>query len=240
MITYASVSEHGNRKVNEDSVLTCTNGSECLFVLCDGLGGHGGGEIASALTVEQSKKVFENSTDPGLVLAESITKANKALLDLQMQHNKPNAYKTTITMLRINETLFEMAHCGDSRIYTFHKHKLLERTFDHSVPQMLYAQGEISEKQIRFHEDRNRLIRVLGIDETAKFIQTQPMSAQKGMSFLMCSDGFWEWIVEKDMIKTLKSSKTPDAWLAQMLSIVKKNGQNQDMDNISAIAVFIR
>ena len=57
--------------------------------------------------------------------------------------------------------------------------------------------------------------------------------------FLLCSDGFWEYIDEKHMEKTLKRAKTPEIWLAKMQKIVQKNGKNNNMDNYTAIAVFL-
>ena len=70
--------------------------------------------------------------------------------------------KTTVVVLHIKNKNARWAHVGDSRLYFFKNKKLIERTLDHSVPQNLVVCKEIKEKDIRYHADRNRLLRVLG------------------------------------------------------------------------------
>ena len=149
--------------------------------------------------------------------------------------------KTTLCILHIQDSCASWLHVGDSRIYQFRKGKLIKKTLDHSVPQMLVAQGEIKESQIRFHEDRNRLLRVVGMSEKApKYDMTQEVRIDATTSFLLCSDGFWEYLEEKEMIRLLKNASNPQEWIEKMEEIVMKRGQDKNMDNYSAIAVFIR
>ena len=110
---------------------------------------------------------------------------------------------------------------------------------DHSVPQMLFNTGTIREKQIRHHEDRNRLTRVLGSDEenSKPFITIQE-PRNEDAAFLLCSDGFWENIEEEQMEACLQKSANPHEWLERMEKIVVKNGRGTNMDNYSAIVVF--
>ena len=117
---------------------------------------------------------------------------------------------------------------------------LVQHTLDHSVPQMLVAAGQIKEKQIRNHPDRNRLLRVLGIDwDTPKYQIADAIAREKNQAFLLCSDGFWELIEEKKMQHCLKKAKTPEQWLKLMEEIVLKNGQGKNMDNYSAVALWL-
>ncbi len=242
MIGYASISRPGERAVNEDAVAALEGEGGQLFVLCDGLGGHGGGEIASALAVEAASQVFlEESLPAGELLERCFAAAQEALLGEQQRSGRTEEIKTTMVLLHIQNGLARWAHVGDSRLYLFHKHKLAARTLDHSVPQMLVAQGEIKEQAIRFHEDRNRLTRVLGMaGEAPRFAKSEELAAGPPQSFLLCSDGFWEWITEKEMARLLKSSATPAAWLAAMEQALREKGAGHNMDNYSAIAVFLR
>ncbi|WP_418420711.1 PP2C family protein-serine/threonine phosphatase, partial [Butyribacter intestini] len=101
--------------------------------------------------------------------------------------------------------------------------------------------GDIKESEIRHHPDRSRLLRVVGTPwDSPKYSVSKKIKIGKKTTFLMCSDGFWELIDEKTMCKLLKKSATPAEWLEEMRKIVLENGRGTNMDNYSAIAVFIR
>ena len=98
---------------------------------------------------------------------------------------------------------------------------------------------EIKEKDIRSHPDRNRLLRVMGIEwDSPKYKLDESIEKKEGYAFLLCSDGFWELILEKQMEKQLKKAKTANDWLENMKEIVIKQGRGTDMDNFTAIAVI--
>lgn len=240
MILYDLLSNAGGRENNEDSVGMYQNEQEYCFVLADGLGGHGKGEVASRLAVETCVNVFAQEGAGEEVLSQSFDQAQQAILKGQKEDYHAQDMKTTLVLLHVGEEEIRWGHIGDSRLYYFKNKKLAERTLDHSVPQMLVAAGQIKEKQIRNHPDRNRLLRVLGIDWDAPKYQIGEMTAREGsQAFLLCSDGFWELIDEKKMQHCLKKAKTPGQWLALMEEIVKKNGQGKNMDNYSAVAVWL-
>lgn len=236
-ISYASLTNVGERSVNEDYLDTWVSRSRIAFVLCDGLGGHGNGDVASKLVVNKIKEQLAQ----GQSIEGSIIEAQNTLLRKQIEMNAKNSMKTTVTCLTISDNMARFGHVGDSRIYCFEKARYKMRTQDHSIPQMLVNRGEIKESAIRHHEDRNRLLRVLGTDwDRPKCQITEGIPITKNTSFLLCSDGFWELIDEKMMCKTLKKAKTPQEWLNEMEIIVRTNGKGTNMDNYSAIAVFVR
>ena len=149
--------------------------------------------------------------------------------------------KTTATLLLIKDNLYRYAHIGDSRIYCFRNNKVLCRTLDHSVPQMLVLAGDIKEKKIRSHPDRNKLLRVMGVEwEGSRYTMSDYEELKSGDAFLLCSDGFWEPILEKQMCKTLKKSTDAQNWMDEMTKIIIKNAKDTDMDNFSGIAVINR
>ncbi len=240
MILYDLLSNAGGRENNEDSVGMYQNEQEYCFVLADGLGGHGKGEVASRLAVETCVNVFAREGAGEEVLSQSFDQAQQAILKGQKEDYHAQDMKTTLVLLHVGEEGIWWGHIGDSRLYYFKNKKLAERTLDHSVPQMLVAAGQIKEKQIRNHPDRNRLLRVLGIDWDAPKYQIGEMTAREGsQAFLLCSDVFWELIDEKKMQHCLKKAKTPGQWLTLMEEIVNKNGQGKNMDNYSAVAVWL-
>ena len=104
---------------------------------------------------------------------------------------------------------------------------------------MLALAGEIKEKEIRHHPDRNRLLKVLGTESMGKYEESEEIVRGGRQAFLLCSDGFWELIDEKKMESTLRSSSTPQEWLDAMERIVIRNGRGIQMDNYSAITVWI-
>lgn len=242
MITYAILTNTGSRQVNEDSVGMLEDNGIFWFALADGLGGHGKGEVASALAVEEGLKIAAKT---GGDIKEGLTAGAIAAQDRIIREQQKTGLfhemKTTLVMLAISDGQAGWMHVGDSRLYRFSRDKLEERTLDHSVPQMLVAQGELKERDIRFHEDRNRLLRVLGTKwESPRMDISRSCPTGDNSSFLLCSDGFWELIGEKEMSRLLKKSNSPELWLHAMEQIVIKNGAGKNMDNYSAIAVFVR
>ncbi len=240
MVSYDLLSNVGDRENNEDNVGMYQNGQEYCFVLADGLGGHGKGEEASRLAVETSVKVFAGAGAGRSEMDQSFAQAQQAILDGQKADYHAQDMKTTLVLLHVGERQIRWGHIGDSRLYYFKNGKLVQRTLDHSVPQMLVAAGQIKEKQIRNHPDRNRLLRVLGTEwDTPKYQIGEPIERMGSQAFLLCTDGFWELIDEKKMQHCLKKAKTPADWLSLMEGIVRKNGHGKNMDNYSAVAVWL-
>ena len=239
MITYHLLSNQGDRGNNEDNVGMYQREQEYCFVLADGLGGHGKGELASQLGVESSIKIFAVKGAGQESMDLSFKDAQKSILEKQSVDITARDMKTTLVILHIGERKIWWGHIGDSRLYYFQNNKLIQRTLDHSVPQMLVAAGQLKEKQIRNHPDRNRLLRVLGVDwDTPKYQLEEPKDRTGKQAFLLCTDGFWELIEEKKMQHCLKKAKTPEEWVKLMEEIVRKTGQGKKMDNSSAVAVW--
>ena len=105
---------------------------------------------------------------------------------------------------------------------------------------MLCAAGQIKESEIRFHEDRNRLLRVLGVEDRAPaFENEEPVTLSGGEQFLLCSDGFWELISEEQMLLCLDEAEEPGLWLDNMTELVSRNSRNRSTDNITAVALWV-
>lgn len=240
MITYTVFTDRGGREVNEDSARVFEkDGKKCL-VLCDGLGGHGKGEVASALVVEAVGQIFNSAQkiDEDF-LRSAFQLSQEALIDEQIRQDAKTDMKTTAVAMYIDGNKVQWGHVGDSRLYAFAKNKVKLRTLDHSVPQMLVFAREIKEKQIRNHPDRNRLLRVMGIEwEKPMYELAEQTQLEKYQAFLLCSDGFWELIDEKQMCKLLKNSSTVEEWMQAMVEVIKQNGIGKNKDNYTAIALW--
>ena len=242
MITYKLLTNKGERSINEDSIGVARNKDLYCFILADGLGGHGGGDLASASAVKTIQDYFSQNGEISQQCMENcIIQAQNKLLEVQERMNKTNEMKTTLVVLIMNEKKALWGHVGDSRLYHFFGKKQWIRTRDHSVPQMLVELGEIKESEIRGHEDRNRVLNVLGTEwDMPQYEIDPPIMLTGGKdAFLLCTDGFWELIDEKMMLKTLKHASDMERWLLKMEEYLWKTGRGSNMDNYSAIAIRV-
>ena len=241
LVNYYSVSKTGNREVNEDST-GIIKGTDCTcFIVADGLGGHGKGDIASQIAVSAFKSVFEKKLTLPIeeCLTSAFQNAQNAIISEQQRQGAMFQMKTTAAAVVFDHTSAICGHIGDTRIYTFAHNRIKERTLDHSVPQMLVLSRENKEKQKRNHPDRNKLLRVLGVQGDIKIDSFRIDDLSKYQAVLLCSDGFWELILEKEMCRTLKKSCSAQEWIMRMCEIVERNGQGKEMDNYSAIAIWL-
>lgn len=232
---YAALTNAGSRRNNEDSVMADTSALGLAVVVADGLGGDGGGSIASQEAAGRMIDSFRKSTCSSKEeIAAAIQCANRAVVACQTEKC---AMKTTLVSLFVEGDQALWAHVGDSRLYHFQDAKLISRTMDHSVPQLAVLMGMITEEQIRFHEDRNRILRALGSDSFEADI-SDPVSLREGFhAFLLCTDGFWEYVLEQDMEELLSASPNPRQWLLNMEGLIKRK-MPKNQDNYTAAAVF--
>lgn len=241
IITYAMYSDIGNRTVNEDAIGCFYKQSKNCFVLCDGLGGHGKGEKASSLVVSVFEKMFNETDNVSSFLPVAFSTAQEELLAEQRLTSSQHKMKTTAVALVTDDKNAYIGHIGDSRAYIFSKNRIRVRTLDHSVPQMLALSGEIGDRDIRHHPDRSSLLRVLGVEwSEPKFELMRSIPLRKCQAFLLCSDGFWEYIEDAAMCDLLKTAVSAEDWLNKMVTVVKQNSIGENVDNNSAIAVWCK
>lgn len=235
--TYTNI---GNGDVNEDSFsIAMFDDNTVLFAVADGLGGHGGGEIASRCAVNEVCSLFSEKGFYENFFEDAFMNAQKAIWKEQEKIRSTSALKTTMVLLVIKNDIAHWAHVGDSRLYIFHNGKLKKRTLDHSVPQALVMQRVIKENEIRNHPDRNRLLRVLGVrGEQPRYEVGKPFKLHGKNQFLLCTDGFWELVDEHAMQGEIRSSQNPTEWLDSLVKKIQINGKDRVMDNYTGIAVY--
>lgn len=241
-IQYASINKKGQKDINEDSVLYMEKNNSAIFILADGLGGHDKGNIASLTAATLSIALFDSDEYSGCkLLNECFTSSQQEILMLQQVMNDKKSMKSTMVILLITDEDAIWGHVGDSRLYVFRDNTLYGRTIDHSVPQALCLAGEIAENEIRHHADRHLLLKALGAHEKLKYnLSEGNFKLEKGDAFLLCSDGFWEWIDEVSMCNCLKQTNDPDHWLELMEMVIETNAKGQATDDCSAVAVIIQ
>ena len=205
-IKTASLCDQGGRPINDDTVRIQEDGGRLCVYVGDGLGGYAGGKQASESAGEALMALGSKSsllTDAQLLSAASqaeqavrrtqqegqLRHYHAAQGDAQVIIGHSLAQELAGEMHRVAEQARWM-HVGDSRLYHFRDGKLQTQTMDHSVSQMAVLMGDITPQEIRFHEDRNRVLRALGGDNAKPDLSPILVTAQGKDAFLLCTDGF--------------------------------------------------
>jgi PPM family protein phosphatase len=234
-----SLSNQGGRELNEDYTLSFSRGDTYCRVVADGLGGHHGGEVASRVACEAALRSFQ--ANPAVMpdaLLQHIRNADDAVRQEQRANPSLQQMKSTVAMLVANATHAVYGHAGDTRLYHFRAGRVFQQSRDHSVPQSLVDAGEIAASEIRHHEDRSRLLRALGEEQPVRAsVIPAPVPIGRGDAFLLCTDGFWENVVETEMEIDLSKSATPADWLHYMENRLQERVSGA-FDNYTAAAVL--
>jgi len=229
------ISNPGGRAANEDCAGYLESERAGCWVVADGLGGHAGGATASHVAVDAALDSFRaNPQITHEALESHLRAADAAIRERQCDPALSNM-RSTIVMLLAGEREAISGHLGDSRLYQFQAGRVAYQTRDHSVPGALAASGAIGAGDIRFHEDRSRLLRSLGNDSPLKpAIETRTLC--QGDTFLLCTDGFWEYISEIEMEVDYAKAQGPADWLRFMSARLLTRAK-PDHDNYTAVGV---
>ncbi|MEI8230960.1 MAG: PP2C family serine/threonine-protein phosphatase [Actinomycetes bacterium] len=176
------------RSSNQDSGYSGVN----LFVVADGMGGHAGGDIASALAtqlVAQVDDVYEDADLAIGTLLEVMQSANEKLTSTVREYTYLAGMGTTMDALVFTGVTATVAHIGDSRVYLLRDGLMKQITKDHTFVQTLVDAGRITEEEALSHPRRNVLMRVLGDASDEPQFDVYPVDVLPGDRFLLCSDG---------------------------------------------------
>jgi protein phosphatase len=235
------------RDHNEDTIGCDENIG--LAVLADGMGGHRGGEMASAITVstiletvsEKIKKIKAAETDEetgysleSLAVHEAVALANKNVHDSSEANAQYRGMGTTVVVVLFYDDRFTVAHVGDSRLYRLRDMELEQITRDHSLMQELIDRGFYTPEQARNSLNKNLVTRAIGIDENVQ-IDIQEDIAMTGDIYLLCSDGVTD-MIEDHLIKSAILDNENDLEKAAT-EIIRLANEHGGKDNISALLV---
>lgn len=229
-------SSAGGRRVNEDSFAFRSSPDGAIAVVADGLGGHGGGDIASAIAVNTlTRRWGEKRLPSEEEIRENLEEINRQIL--AGCEKAPNM-KTTVAVLYLSGNRAIWAHIGDSRLYHFYRGNLKEATQDHSVGQLAVNLGEILPKDIPNYPNRSRLTKALGMESVVPEIHP-PIALSPGRhAFLLCSDGLWERLYDEEIMLDLHKSSSPEQWVTSLRCRAEAR-KSTDVDNNTAIAIFL-
>jgi serine/threonine protein phosphatase PrpC len=200
------------RANNEDSFGEHKLPNGHLLVVCDGMGGHSGGELASKMGVECIIDYCKKSRSENAIIMihEAIKFANTQVHGYASTYPEFKGMGTTCVVVFITTSgQIYYGHVGDSRLYAFTKQGLKILTKDHSYVQYLVDTGEIKESEMETHPSKNQILRALGYDETVKpDVCSEPYIPEQGDIFLLCSDGLNGMIGKEIITRILKELQT--------------------------------
>ena len=242
----AQITAVGTRQSNQDALATCSQDELTCFVMSDGAGGHEGGEIASRLVIDAIvEKFMQEASFSARALRSYVDWAIVKVAQNKKLNTKQQNMSATMAAVLIDKSnrCALWAHLGDTRIYMFRQGKIISVTKDHSLAQRFVDAGYAQYAQIREHPQRSVLFAAIGAEgDTFPDITREVVELQNDDAFLLCTDGFWEWVMEAEMEQSLASSCSSNDWLTAMNAIAQKNVgiSNRNRDNFSAFTIWLR
>jgi serine/threonine protein phosphatase PrpC len=239
-ITSAGITNVGMKRTNnEDNYLI--NDRIGVYVVCDGMGGHAGGEYASQIAVTTVEEVLSNIRDEGADAAtdDQITQekikyairlAGKRIYERAQADPEFRGMGTTAVILLFRAGMAYLAHVGDSRGYLIRGGEITQRTEDHSWVNEQIKAGLITPETAKHHRFRNIITRSLGFQEEVE-IDTQVLRAEPGDLYLLCSDGLSNLVEEQEM-RDLLVERSFQETARTLVDMANSRGGD---DNITAV-----
>lgn len=223
------------RKQNEDWLesFECKNG--LVAIVCDGMGGHVGGQVASHLAIDTIKEFVCGNTfnDPNEMIIAACNIANQAILNRTAAEPQLAGMGSTCVMLVVRDGKVYVGSVGDSRVYLVRSKKIIQLTKDQSYVQMLVDMGEITREQAERHPRRNEITNALGLPtmRPATVLDT-PIIPEAGDCFLLCSDGL-SGMVSDEAIAKIVSSQASMSQRERVSALIKAACDNGGNDNVT-------
>ena len=219
--------------IPDDPVVLSKKGQ--LFIVADGVGGYGAGDVASqAAVAELIKSYYASSRRPEKALQNAIAHVNLHVFDLAIETNH-HRMQTTLSALVLVGKMFHIAHVGDTRVYRARKNTQIEQlTNDHSEVAELVRMKILSPDKVRGHDRRSIITKSVGA-ETIVRPMLRTGEIRPGDRFVMCTDGAWE-SVEDDEIGQIATSREPTEACAEIIRLaIERNTR----DNLSVQIVHV-
>jgi protein phosphatase len=235
-IVSASLSDKGKvRASNQDSGYSGVN----LYLVADGMGGHAGGDIASALATQLVAKVDDVYPDSDQAIDSLLTamrEANKNLSATVDQFSYLAGMGTTMDAVLFTDGIANIAHIGDSRVYLLRDSKMLQITKDHTFVQQLIDSGKITEEEALYHPRRNVILRVLGDTSEEPEFDIHQLEVMPGDRLLLCSDGLCGVVPSALIEENMKVSNLQEA-IELLVDEAKEYGAP---DNVTVLLLEVR
>ncbi|MBQ7032332.1 MAG: Stp1/IreP family PP2C-type Ser/Thr phosphatase [Clostridia bacterium] len=240
MIVFAARTDIGKeRKVNQDFCIASDDRPH-LFILCDGMGGHQSGDVASRTAAESIETYIrtQSALDYDAEKAERVLKgavsyANNIVFTRAMGQEALYGMGTTADVCMVDFDMLYIAHVGDSRVYLLREGLLRQLTTDHSYVEELVQNGIITENEAKCHPNKNVITRAVGTNRKLE-CDFMSLQLQQGDQILMCSDGLSNMLTESEIKNMLISGEDP-AVVTE--NLIRRANENGGKDNITAIVI---
>ncbi len=238
VICFGATDKGPYRENNEDYFAFAEAGDYTLMAVADGLGGESSGEIASCLAADEALSYLSlalpsaaGSEIPDLI-GKAFNKANVAVLLNALENKDREGMCTTLTIAVIKGTEVTIGHIGDTRCYMMHGSSVMKLTVDHNEAAMLASKGEIKEDEATSHPGRNRLYKVVGLNQ---FLNPDIYSYNiiYGDLIILCSDGFYSQFTDNQIAGLIRNDKSDLELLARKL--VSEAIRSGSRDNITVL-----
>ena len=218
------------RPHNEDSYLV----QSPLFCVCDGMGGHAAGEVASSIAVETIAKTAPSAADAAQ-LATAVEAANAAVIEAAVNGLGKPGMGCTATCAYLEGNTIAIAHVGDSRAYLLHEGTLIRVTRDHSYVEELVDAGEITADEARVHPNRSVITRALGSDP-AMYADHFCLNIEEGDRLILCSDGLSSMVPDGEIENIASKSSTAQICVDNLVDAALAAGGH---DNVTVVVVDV-
>jgi protein phosphatase len=223
------------RANNQDSGYAGTQ----LFVVADGMGGHAGGDVASAIAIKrviEADKPFTSAHDAEFALRSALLAANSLLAETVFEHPELTGMGTTVSAIMRLDDKVVLAHIGDSRVYRYRDGVLEQISADHTFVQRLVDSGRITPEEAAVHPRRSVLMRVLGDIDASPDIDTAVLDTQPGDRWLLCSDGLSSYVSDEKIASVLRSTTGTEAAANRL---VRESLDQGAPDNVTVVVVDV-
>ena len=236
-------SDIGKRRDNNEDSFRCgrLEDGSLWAVVCDGMGGAAGGEIASRIAADMVagkigkcyRREFEVSSLRNM-LASAIITANVSIIDKVEENKDLKGMGTTIVAAVIKDGVALIAHVGDSRAYVINKEKIVQITKDHSLVQAMLDDGQITEEEYRNSTIKNIILKCLGAEEIKDndYIDYNVSFLKDGDSILICSDGLSNCVSDEEMKRIVNDYESPGECVSALIEAANNGG---GLDNITVV-----
>ena len=228
------------RSSNQDSYAAGEMpGGVAWAVVCDGMGGANGGNVASAAAVKMISEIISSTYREGMssnsiriMLRSAIYSANVSIFDTAKSAPALAGMGTTAVAAVISNGIMHIAHAGDSRAYLAGSGELKQITRDHSIVQSMVEDGTISQSEARRHPRKNVITRALGAQESIE-VDYNEMPIESGQMLLLCTDGLTNYMEPAQITGVLQDfsfEEYPD-------KLIERANQNGGGDNITVVII---
>ncbi|ARP50281.1 MULTISPECIES: Stp1/IreP family PP2C-type Ser/Thr phosphatase [Caproicibacterium] len=230
------------RQSNQDACKSgLTTSGIAWAVVCDGMGGVNGGNIASSVAVEAMMRQYhaffrenQSHNDDAIreLMVSAIYKANTAVYDRSREDEELKGMGTTVVSAIVCDGVARIAHAGDSRAYLVTPDEAKQITTDHSMVQELVDSGDLTEQQAKVHPQKNIITRALGI-EPSVLVDYNEVPFEGRSLLILCTDGLSNYL-EKEDLYTFSQQYTGQQLAEKLVSAAKESGGS---DNITVAVI---